>query len=75
MGKGVLMRTSEKNKAYSRKTHLKRKAGDGVITHTMKPNGKTYCGISPRWNTVIAEVFTCGSCEAYLKKRRENGVL
>ena len=66
--------TKEKDKAYSRKTYLKRKAAQGVITHVLREDGKTLCGRYLKWDTKVAEIFTCGSCETYLKKRRANGL-
>lgn len=41
------------------------------MSHALKPNGKTYCGRYIVWNTEIAEVFTCKSCEISLKKYKE----
>jgi hypothetical protein len=65
------MEKSEKDNARSRKSYLKRRANGGEITHVMGDNGRTICGRIPLWNTVIAEVFTCSSCEVSLKKKKD----
>lgn len=66
---------SEKNKAYARKTYLKRKSGNGDISHAMQSNGKTYCGRFPQWNTIVSKAFTCSSCESTIKKKIRSGEL
>jgi hypothetical protein len=67
------MKISEKERAMARRTYLKRRKDGGIITHTNGVVGKTLCGRHVLWNTIIADIFTCSSCEKS-SKRKKDGV-
>ena len=67
------MKISEKERAMARRTYLKRRKNGGIITHTTGATGKTLCGRQVLWNTIIADIFTCASCEK-TNQRKKDGV-